>query len=125
MRPVFRPAGFKRLRDNESLQLGYVRFINTMQAREEMIFAISLPADARAATVFNAVEKFYDEKDIPMQNLLQCATDGAATMAGKHQEFVALTKKKIPDSLQPTALSTGSIWSPVISVLNCITHYIL
>ena len=53
--------------DNESLLLRYVRFIYNMQAQGEMIFAISLPADTWATTVFNAVEKFYGEKEIPMQ----------------------------------------------------------
>ena len=96
-----------------------------MQAQEEMIFAISFPADTRATTVFNAVEKFYEEKKILMQNILQCATDGAATMVKKYRGFIALMKKKYLNSLQLTVLSTGSIWSPVISVLNCITHCIL
>ena len=66
-----------------------------MQAQEETIFAISLPADTWATTVFDAVEKFYEEKEIPMQNILQCAIDGAATMAGNHRGFIALIKKKI------------------------------
>ena len=66
-----------------------------MQDQEEMIFAIGLPADTCAATLFNAVEKFYEEKEIPMQNILRCATDGAATMFGKHRGFIALMKKKI------------------------------
>ena len=84
------------LSDNESLQLGYVRFIHDMQDQEEMIFAISLPADTRATTAFNVVEKFYEEKEMPMQNILQCAIDGAATMVGKHRGFIVLMKKKRP-----------------------------
>ena len=84
------------LSDDKSLLLGYVRFIHNMQAQEEMIFAISLPADSRATTVFNAVEKFFEEKKMPMQNILQCTTGGAATMLGKHRGFIALIKKKIP-----------------------------
>ena len=71
------------------MQLGYVPIIHTLQAQEEMIFAISLPADTWAATLFNAVEKFYEEKEISMQNILQFATDGAATMVGEHQAFIA------------------------------------
>ena len=67
-----------------------------MYAQEEMIFAINLPADTRATTVFNAAEKFYEEKEIPMQNILRCATEGAAAMVGKHRRFIALMKKKIP-----------------------------
>ena len=56
-----------------------------------MIFAISLLADTRATTVFNAVEKFYEEKETSKPNILQCAIDGAATMVGKHLGFIALT----------------------------------
>ena len=94
VRPVFRPAGFKGLSDNQSLQLEYVRLIHNIQAQKEIVFAISLPADTRATTVFNAVKKFYEEKEIPMQNVLQCAAHGAATMVGKHREFIAFMKKK-------------------------------
>ena len=58
-----------------------------------MVFAIRLSADTRATTVFHAVERFYEVTEIPMQNTLQCATDGAAAMVGKHQGFIALMKK--------------------------------
>nr|XP_039259580.1 SCAN domain-containing protein 3-like [Styela clava] len=61
-----------------------------------MLFAIDLPADTRAMTVFTAVERFYNEKKIPLQNILQCATDGAAAMVGKHRGFIALMRRKIP-----------------------------
>ena len=50
-----------------------------------MLFAINLPADTRAKTVFTVVKRFYEEKEIPMQNVLQCATDGAAAVVGKHR----------------------------------------
>ena len=83
------------LNNNESLLLGYVQFIHNMKAQEEMLFAINLPADTRATTVLNAMERFYEEKEIPMQNVLQCATDGAAAMVGKHRGFIPLMKKKM------------------------------
>ena len=44
-----------------------------MQIQEEMLLAINLPADTQTTTVFNAVERFYEENEIPMQNVLQCA----------------------------------------------------
>ena len=50
------------LSNSKSMQLSYVRFIHNMQAQEQMLFVISLPADTRASTVFNAVERFYEEK---------------------------------------------------------------
>ena len=56
-----------------------------MQAQEKMLFAINLPADTRATTVFTAVERFYEEKEIPIQNVLQYATEGAALMVEKYR----------------------------------------
>ena len=47
-----------------------------------MIFAINLSADTWTATVFDEVKKFYEEKEIPMQNILQYAAHGAAAMVG-------------------------------------------
>ena len=96
-----------------------------MQAQEEIIFAISLPADIRAATVFNAVKKFYEKKKIPMQNILQCPTDGAAAMARKHQGFIPSIKRKYLDSLQLNELSTGSIWSPISAELHNSLHIVI
>ena len=58
------------LQIHESLLLRYVRFIHDFQAQEEMLFAINLPADTREKTVFNAVERFYEEKKIPMQDCI-------------------------------------------------------
>jgi len=84
------------LNDNVSLLLGYVRFVHNSQPKEEMIFAISLPTDTRASSIFNAVKNFYEEKGIPMRNILQCATDGAPAMVGKHRGFIALMKEEIP-----------------------------
>ena len=113
------------LSDNKSLLLRYVWLIHNMQAQEEMIFAISLPADTLATTVFNALEKFYEEKEIPMQSILQCATDSAATMVGKHRGFIALLKKKILGLIATHCSIHRQHLVALISVLNCITHCIL
>ena len=83
--------------DNVSLLLGYVRFVHNMRPQEEMIFVISLPTDTQASSIFNAVKNFYEEQGIPMRNLLQCATDGAPAMVGKHRGFIALMKREIPE----------------------------
>ena len=83
--------------DNVSLLLGYVRFVHNMRPQEEMIFAISLPTNNQASSIFNAVKDFYEEQGIPMRNILQCATDGAPAMVGKHRGFIALMKREIPE----------------------------
>ena len=50
-----------------------------------MIFAINLPTDTRALTVFNTVNSFFSENSIPIKNIIECATDGAPAMVGKHR----------------------------------------
>lgn len=85
------------LRDNEVLLLGYVRFIHEKKSREEMIFSILLPSDTRSSTIFQAVQKYYLDNEIPISNVIQCATDGAAAMIGKYRGFIALMKREIPD----------------------------
>jgi len=84
------------LRDNEALLLGYVRFIHEKKSHEEMIFALSLASDTKSTSIFHAVQQYYNAKEIPMRNIIQCATDGAAAMSGKHRGFVALMKREIP-----------------------------
>ena len=64
-------------RDNEALPMGYVRFVHEQETKEEMLFVISLPSDTKAISLFEAVKDFYEVKGIPMQNIVQCATDEA------------------------------------------------
>ena len=84
------------LQIDESLLLRYVRFIHDFQAQEEMLFAINLPADTREKTVFNAVEGFYEEKEIPMQDCIAVCSRRCRCNGWKYQEFIALMKNKIP-----------------------------
>ena len=62
----------------------------------------SFPADTQAISLFEAVKAvkdvkdFYEDKGIPMKNIIQCATDGAPAMVGRHRGFIALMKREIP-----------------------------
>ena len=60
---------------------------NANRPQEEKIFAISLPTDTRASSIFNAVKDFYEEQGIPMRNILRCAKDGAPAMVGMHRDL--------------------------------------
>ena len=84
------------LMDNASLLLGYVRFVHNKEAKEEMLFAINMQTDTKASSVFNAVTSFYSDNNIPLSNIIQCATDGAAAMVGKNRGFITLMKNEIP-----------------------------
>ena len=56
------------IRDNEALLMGYVQFVHEKETRQEMLFVITLPADTQAASLFEAVKDFYEDKGIPMKN---------------------------------------------------------
>ena len=95
------------LRDSEALLLGYVRFLSKNdEIREELLFSESLTADTKASTIFKTVEKVFKDKQIPMSNVIACATDGAPAMIGRHHGFIQHMK---------TA-------SPGILAIHCIIH---
>uniref|UniRef100_UPI00358FF319 protein FAM200C-like n=1 Tax=Myxine glutinosa TaxID=7769 RepID=UPI00358FF319 len=84
------------LRDSEALLLCYVRFIRDQEMVEEMLFVRSLQADTKGSSIFQTLEKYLTDKNIPMANILACATDGAPVMAGRQRGFIALLKNQVP-----------------------------
>ena len=88
------------LSDNESLLSGYVRFIHNMQAQEEMILPSVILLIAKsfffATTVFDAVDRFQEEKGDTIAKYIAMCNKRCCGNVGKHREFIALTKKKIP-----------------------------
>lgn len=59
---------------NEALLLSYVRFIKDEKICEELLFARNLKTDTKGETIFNTLEKFCDEKEIPLKNIISVAT---------------------------------------------------
>uniref|UniRef100_UPI00358E234A protein FAM200C-like n=1 Tax=Myxine glutinosa TaxID=7769 RepID=UPI00358E234A len=84
------------LRDSEALLLCYVRFIRDQEMVEEMLFARSLQTDTNGSSIFQTLEKYFTDKNISMENILACATDGAPAMVGRQRGFIALLKNQIP-----------------------------
>lgn len=82
---------------NEALLLGYCRFIRDNKIVQELLFAKELETDTRGESIFNVVKNFCNEKDIPMTNIIACATDGAPALTGRHKGFLAFLKKAVPD----------------------------
>ena len=80
---------------NESLLLAYVRFIKDEKLVQELLFARQLKTDTKGESVFNVVENFFKEKNIPLSNILACATDGAPSMIGRHRGFISFLKKAV------------------------------
>ncbi|KAK2718094.1 hypothetical protein QYM36_006772 [Artemia franciscana] len=84
------------LRDNEAILLAYVRF-NNEGPKEEMLFARSLTTDTKGETIFKEVATYFQENNIPLKNIIACATDGSPSMTGRYKGFIAYLKKSIPE----------------------------
>ncbi|XP_023231325.1 SCAN domain-containing protein 3-like [Centruroides sculpturatus] len=80
------------VRNNEAILLAYVRYIKNDKIIEEMLFAKSLTTDTKGLSIFNVVKTFLDENNIPISNILACATDGAPAMIGRQRGFITLLK---------------------------------
>ncbi|KAF0713483.1 SCAN domain-containing protein 3-like, partial [Aphis craccivora] len=84
---------------NEALLLSYVRFIKNEKICQELLFARNLETNTKGETIFNTLEKFCNEKQIPLKNIMSIATDGAPAMTGRHKGFIVYLKNKVPDVL--------------------------
>lgn len=62
-----------------------------------MLFARSLTTDAKGATIFNEVVTYFQENNIPLKNIIACATDGAASITGRYKCFITHLKKSAPE----------------------------
>lgn len=85
------------LRDNESLLMGYVRYVSSKrEIIEEFLFAEKLVSDTKGSSIFKVVKYFFNAKNIPLANIIACATDGAPAMIGRHRGFIAHLKEAVP-----------------------------
>ncbi|KAG0438021.1 SCAN domain-containing protein 3 [Dictyocoela muelleri] len=78
---------------NEALLLGYVRYFKDESLCQELLFTIFLETNTKGESLFIAVKKYLDEKEIPISNILSIATDGAPAMIGRHKGIVAYFKE--------------------------------
>ncbi|CDW58701.1 hypothetical protein TTRE_0000702601 [Trichuris trichiura] len=69
------------LQDNDALLMAYVRFWNANTLMEEMLFVRKIRSDTKGLTMFGEIQNYFNEKSIPFQNVIACATDGAASMS--------------------------------------------
>ena len=62
-----------------------------------MLFSTPLETDARGEILFMVLKQFCEEKNIPIGNIIACATDGAPSMIGQHRGFIAHLKRALPN----------------------------
>ena len=64
-----------------------------------MLFAKLLETDTTGLSIFEATKSLFDGNQIPFGNLVSCATDGAPSMLGKQNGFIARMKELCPSIL--------------------------
>ena len=86
--------------DNGANLMAYVRFIDdSCKLCEEMLLTKLLETDATGLSIFEATKSRFDENQMPFGNLVSWASDGAPSMLGKQNGFIAHTKKLRPSIL--------------------------
>ena len=66
------------------LLLAYVCYVKDENLVEEFLFAKELETHMTGESIFKLVVGFFKEKEIPLTNIIPCATDGAPSMLGRH-----------------------------------------
>ena len=77
--------------------MAYVRYINDSRIIEEMLFCRHLVTDTKDTSIYECFKTYFDEKQIPLKNILACATDGAPSMVGRHRAFITMLKEENPN----------------------------
>ncbi|XP_064091623.1 uncharacterized protein LOC135205189 [Macrobrachium nipponense] len=89
---------FKKLRDEFQGRMtseSYVypksgkSFLDVDEICQEMLFALKLTTDTKGESIFKKLlEVYFEENNIPLKNIVACATDGAAAMIGRETQAV-------------------------------------
>uniref|UniRef100_A0A5S6Q6R6 DUF4371 domain-containing protein n=1 Tax=Trichuris muris TaxID=70415 RepID=A0A5S6Q6R6_TRIMR len=83
------------LQDSDALLMVYVMFFNAKELIEEMLFARRIRTDTKGATMFEEIRGYFEQSGIPRENIIACATDGAASMVGRYRGFISYLKAVI------------------------------
>ena len=73
------------VKDSEALLLTYVRYIDKGEFAEEILFCKSLETTTTATDIYNKLENYLDVKNIPLEDITSCATDGAPVYNGQEK----------------------------------------
>ena len=73
---------------NEALFLAYVQLINGEEIRQELLFQKMLETDTKDESIFKVAQELFAEKQIPLINIVACATGKAPSMTGRYRGFI-------------------------------------
>ncbi|XP_042212816.1 zinc finger MYM-type protein 6-like, partial [Homarus americanus] len=84
------------VRDSEALLMAYVRYVDNGEFIEDMLFCEALETTTIAIDIYKKLKTYLDDKQIPMENIISCAADGAPVMMGKKNGVLKLLKDDNP-----------------------------
>ena len=82
--------------DKKLLLLAYVRFVKDENLMEEFLFAKELETHTAGESVFQLIMSFFYEKEIPLTNIVSCATNEAPSMLGRPRGFIKYLNERVP-----------------------------
>ena len=85
------------VRDSDAILMSYVRFVRESELCEEMLFCESLKTTTTAADIFSVLKTKLSSYNIPMENILSIAADGAPAMMGRKSGVLKLVKDEVLD----------------------------
>ena len=53
--------------------------------------------DTKGESIFKVVFNFFQENEIPLGNIIACATEGSPAMVGRHRGFIAYLKNYVTE----------------------------
>jgi hypothetical protein len=71
------------LRDSEAVLMSYVRYIENEEFKEEMIFCRKLKSTSKSKDIFDLLKCYFNEKQIPFNNIVSRSADSAPNMMGE------------------------------------------
>jgi len=78
--------------------MAYVRYFSKIKGEviDEFLFAKYLETDVKGVTIFRCLQEYLNKYDIPLENIIAVATDGALSMVGRYRGFATYLKEKVP-----------------------------
>ncbi|CAH2010239.1 unnamed protein product [Acanthoscelides obtectus] len=73
----------------------YVRFIMNQEIYEELLFARTLITDTKGESIFHVLKDYFNEKAIPLSNIISVTTDGAPAIVGRYRGFISYLKQNV------------------------------
>ena len=85
-------------RTNRIVLICFARYVspNSLTVEEDFLFIDDLGVRGTSAAIYDTVTQFLADRGIPLQNVIACSTDGAASMVGCKSGFLARLKQSNP-----------------------------